>query len=244
MPTTDKNITVFREQIKNLERENIDLKKRITSLSEITDPDNKRTSSWIQAIEANQDGVWDWNLITNEVFFSKRWKEILGYQDEEFFNNYADWIKRYHPDDLEAMNMAIKNHQNGKTPYYENTHRIKCKDETYKWVLSRGKVVSWTDQGKPLRFIGTYTDITSKKQDEIKYLHLIKELKQALAKIKKLSGLLPICASCKKIRDDKGYWNQIESYLSKHSEAEFTHGICPECSKKIYSDYLKKKRKK
>lgn len=65
---------------------------------------------------------------------------------------------------------------------------------------------------------------------------LIKELQEALATIKTLSGLLPICASCKKIRDDKGYWNQIESYIRDHSDAEFSHGICPECAKKLYPD--------
>jgi PAS domain S-box-containing protein len=68
---------------------------------------------------------------------------------------------------------------------------------------------------------------------------LIKELKYAIAEIKTLSGLLPICSSCKKIRDDKGYWNQIESYISSHSEAEFTHGICPDCAEKMYQDIKK-----
>ncbi len=63
---------------------------------------------------------------------------------------------------------------------------------------------------------------------------LIRELQEALAKVKTLTGLLPICASCKKIRDDKGYWNQIEAYIRDHSEAEFSHGICPECMKKLY----------
>jgi YesN/AraC family two-component response regulator len=69
---------------------------------------------------------------------------------------------------------------------------------------------------------------------------LIKELQQALASIKTLSGLIPICASCKKIRDDQGYWNQLEAYISEHSSAEFSHGICPECAVKIYPNYLKK----
>lgn len=68
-----------------------------------------------------------------------------------------------------------------------------------------------------------------------------RELEEALGKVKQLSGLLPICASCKKIRDDKGYWNQIESYIKEHSEAEFSHGICPECLKKLYPDYLEQK---
>ncbi|HXX53960.1 MAG TPA: DUF4118 domain-containing protein [Thermodesulfovibrionales bacterium] len=69
---------------------------------------------------------------------------------------------------------------------------------------------------------------------------LIRELQEALGEVKQLSGLLPICASCKKIRDDKGYWNQIESYISRHSEAQFTHGICPECAKKLYPEYYEK----
>lgn len=74
---------------------------------------------------------------------------------------------------------------------------------------------------------------------EIKHYHeeqerLIQELQAALAKVKLLSGFLPICSSCKKIRDDKGYWQQIESYVRNHSEAEFSHGICPDCFKKLY----------
>jgi hypothetical protein len=70
---------------------------------------------------------------------------------------------------------------------------------------------------------------------------VIAELKKALEEIKTLSGFLPICASCKKIRDDKGYWNQIEVYISEHSEAEFSHGICPECAQKLYPDIYNEK---
>jgi two-component system, response regulator PdtaR len=67
-------------------------------------------------------------------------------------------------------------------------------------------------------------------------LQVVADLKKALAKVKKLSGLLPICASCKKIRDDKGYWEQVEAYIRKNSEAEFTHSICPECARKLYPE--------
>lgn len=69
------------------------------------------------------------------------------------------------------------------------------------------------------------------------------EMREALSNVKTLSGMLPICASCKKIRDDKGYWKQIEAYIRDHSEAEFSHGICPECAKKLYADHEKAKRK-
>jgi hypothetical protein len=74
-----------------------------------------------------------------------------------------------------------------------------------------------------------------KQKDREKSASII-ELHKALDEVKTLSGFLPICASCKKIRDDKGYWNQIEAYISEHSEAEFSHGICPDCSKKLYPD--------
>ena len=66
---------------------------------------------------------------------------------------------------------------------------------------------------------------------------LIVDLKEALSKVKLLSGLLPICSNCKKIRDDQGYWNQIEKYIGEHSNAQFSHGICPECAKKLYPDF-------
>jgi methyl-accepting chemotaxis protein len=80
-------------------------------------------------------------------------------------------------------------------------------------------------------------EITERKRAEDEREKLIQELQKALAEVKTLSGLIPICASCKKIRDDKGYWNQIESYIRDHSEAEFSHGICPDCMKKLYPDF-------
>ncbi len=79
-------------------------------------------------------------------------------------------------------------------------------------------------------------EIIERKRIEEERERLIKDLQEALGKVKVLSGMLPICISCKKIRDDKGYWNQIEVYIRDHSETEFTHGICPECFKKLYPD--------
>jgi len=83
-------------------------------------------------------------------------------------------------------------------------------------------------------------DITKRKRLETERDKLIVELRDALTQVKQLSGLLPICASCKKIRDDKGYWTQIETYISEHSEALFSHAICPDCGKKLYPEYYDK----
>lgn len=74
------------------------------------------------------------------------------------------------------------------------------------------------------------------KQTDKEKSEAIVKLNKALQEVKTLSGFLPICASCKKIRDDKGYWNQIEAYISEHSEAKFSHGVCPECAQKLYPD--------
>lgn len=78
--------------------------------------------------------------------------------------------------------------------------------------------------------------IQERKQAELEKEKLISELQDALAKVKKLSGLIPICSSCKKIRDDKGYWNQLEKYLLEHSDATLSHGLCPDCAKKLYPE--------
>ena len=88
--------------------------------------------------------------------------------------------------------------------------------------------------------VESFQDISKRKRAEDAKEDLIEELQNALEEVNLLSGFLPICASCKKIRDDKGYWNQIESYLRKHSELEFSHGICPDCAKELYPDTYKK----
>lgn len=89
--------------------------------------------------------------------------------------------------------------------------------------------------------LSSINDITERKRAEVKQEKLIGELQEALVRVKQLSGLLPICASCKKIRDDNGYWKQIEAYIRDHSEAEFSHGICPECAEELYPEYFKEK---
>lgn len=84
--------------------------------------------------------------------------------------------------------------------------------------------------------IGVGIDISERVKVEQEKAKLIKKLEETLSELKTLSGLLPICASCKKIRDDKGYWNQIDSYIQEHSDATFSHSMCPQCSDKLYGD--------
>lgn len=121
---------------------------------------------WQFALEGAGDGVWDWNVQTDETFFSKQGKAMLGFEDSEIGNSLVEWDKRVHPDDRDLAYAEINKHFAGETPVYISEHRLKCKDETYKWIFARGKVIRWTDDGKPLRMIGTHTDISDRKRAE------------------------------------------------------------------------------
>jgi PAS domain S-box-containing protein len=120
---------------------------------------------WQLAIRGTNDGIWDWNVKTNEVFFSPRWKEMLGYEDWEIANHLDEWSKRVHPDDLGWVTQAIQDHFDKKTPFYITEHRVQCKDGTYKWILDRGQAL-WDEQGSVVRMTGSHTDITDRKQRE------------------------------------------------------------------------------
>lgn len=121
---------------------------------------------WTFALEGIGDGVWDWNAQTNEVFFSKRWKEMLGFEEHEIANSLDEWSKRVHPDDLGWVTEEINKHFRGERAVYISEHRMLCKDGTYKWILERGKVMTWTADGKPLRVVGTHEDISERKRVE------------------------------------------------------------------------------
>ncbi len=131
---------------------------------------------WQFALEGSGDGVWDWNVETNEVFFSRQWKTMLGYGEHEIGNGLEEWDSRVHPDDKAHYYEALEQHFTGQTPIYQNEHRVRCKDNSYRWILDRGKVIEWTADGKPLRVIGTHTDITDRKQAETQLQDLTNRL--------------------------------------------------------------------
>jgi PAS domain S-box-containing protein len=120
---------------------------------------------WQLALRGNNDGIWDWNIKTNEAFFSTRWKEMLGYEDYEIGNHLDEWTKRVHPDDLGWVTQVIQDHFAKKTPFYISEYRVLCKDGTYKWILDRGQAL-WDEQGDPVRMAGSHTDITERKRVE------------------------------------------------------------------------------
>ncbi|WP_231570370.1 diguanylate cyclase [Achromobacter sp. RTa] len=113
------------------------------------------------AIAGSGTGVWDRNVVTGEITYSTGWKALLGYGEFDISNRIEDAYKRLHPDDAEYVRSAMQAHFEGKTESYEVEHRILCKDGSYKWICSRGKVVSRDAEGRALRMMGTTTDISA-----------------------------------------------------------------------------------
>ena len=121
---------------------------------------------WKFAIEGSGDGLWDWNVPANTVFFSPLWKSILGFADDEIGNGLDEWSSRVHPDELAQVMADVQAHLDGATPAYRNEHRMRCKDGRWKWILDRGVVVARDAGGAVLRVIGTHSEITERRQME------------------------------------------------------------------------------
>jgi PAS domain S-box-containing protein len=175
----------------------------------------------------------DWHM----RFVSEGCKELTGYERYRFLGhdgmNFADII---HPQDRamvwdEVLSAA------GEDRSCTLSYRVIHADNTVKWVWEQARVFENIETGE--EFVeGFITDITALKLAEQERERLITELRNALGEIRTLKGILPICSSCKKIRDDQGYWNQIEAYIREHSYAQFSHGICPDCARALYPDFV------
>lgn len=122
---------------------------------------------WQLALSGTNDGIWDWHIETNEVFFSERWQRMLGYEPGELTQHFEEWKQRIHPDDFTATLAAMQAHFERKTDYYVAEYRSLCQDGSYKWVLDRGRAL-WNEHGQPVRMVGSRTDITARKEIEAK----------------------------------------------------------------------------
>jgi diguanylate cyclase (GGDEF)-like protein/PAS domain S-box-containing protein len=121
---------------------------------------------WSLALEGGGFAVWDWNLQTGEVQLSKRGKQLFGFSEDEIGNQMAEWELLCHPDDRAQVLACVKDHFRGRTPSFFVEYRVRCKDGHWKWILTRGLVVDRAADGRPLRMIGTHTDISERHQRE------------------------------------------------------------------------------
>ncbi len=136
---------------------------------------------WKYALEGAGDGVWDWDVENDIAHLSDKYKELLGFTDEDIKTSPQDWNNRIYSVDVASVKQSMDDYWAGKTDQYTHEHRIVCKDKSIKWVLSRGKITKRDKNGRPLRMVGTHTDITARK--------LLENQLENLAHFDALSGL-------------------------------------------------------
>ncbi len=179
-------------------------------------------------VAQSRDGIVVIDNNGGVVEANQKYADMLGYSLSDLFHLHIwDWDSQYTKEELLQKICTI-----GEAGDHHKT-RHRRKDGSMIEVEISSNAAFFGE--KKLIFC-VCRDITERKHAEEEREKLIKELQNALAEINTLRGILPICSSCKKIRDDKGYWNQIETYIHKHSLAQFSHGICPDCAKKLYGD--------
>ncbi|MFC1564759.1 PAS domain-containing protein [candidate division KSB1 bacterium] len=164
------------------------------------------------------------------IYINKRYSEMGGLSVDEAKGD--GWEHAIHPDDRETVfsNWDRMIEQDGK---WGHEYRFLDSQGNTTWVYGiASKLLDYHGQLKG--YVGMNIDITERKKADEERNKLVNNLQEALESIKILRGFLPICAHCKKIHDDKGYWTQIEKYISEHSEAEFSHGLCPQCMEEYY----------
>jgi len=152
----------------------------------------KTTSSFELAVKGSNDGLWDWNLETNEVFFSNRWKEMLGYAEAEIPNLFQEWKQRLHPDDSDRILTTFQQYFEGQLSTYEQEYRLQHRNGNYIWVLCRG-ILLQDVRNKPYRMAGSHTDITRRKQaeeelrqSELQLKNQTQNLQQALKELQEM----------------------------------------------------------
>lgn len=179
-------------------------------------------------------GDWEWDLKEKTLIWSDEVYHIFGLDPVSFRPSPESFEAANHPDDREEFLKQRKVLLNKRKKACIE-HRIVLPDGSVRYVQERTRFIS-NHQNEIRRVIGTVQDITEFKQAEKGQEELLKKLQQELENVKTLNGLLPICAQCKKIRDNEGDWNQIEGYFQKNSHVKFTHSLCPGCVDTLYGN--------
>jgi PAS domain S-box-containing protein len=192
---------------------------------------------------AEQTGqlVYDYRLDTGVIKWAGAIQEVTGYSPDDLRNSMiSDWRKNIHPEDHDSV-ISFLDEAKKTSCHYLIEYRYRRTDGEYIYVEDHGVFLK-DELGIAQRELGAIANVNERKRTAFERERLIKELQDAIADIKVLSGLVPICSNCKKIRDDKGYWTQLEGYIQAHSQAKFSHGVCPECMVKLYPNYIPKKK--
>jgi PAS domain S-box-containing protein len=216
-----------------------ELEKRVLELEEIelelkkTEMLLKDEVNWRRLlIEESRDPIVILDQNAKVYDANNRFADMLGYSREEVYQLHAwDWDAYLNKEQILELAKSV----DAVGHHFETQHRRKDGRLIDVELSNNGAVY----RGQKLIFC-ICRDISDRKKAEKEWEEHIKRLQESLAEIKTLRGILPLCSFCKKVRDDKGYWEQVDIYIKEHSEADISHGICPECFKKYYPDEYKK----
>jgi PAS domain S-box-containing protein len=151
---------------------------------------------WKFALEGSGDGVWDWDITSHKVLLSAYFMRMYGHDGESIEASPEAWSVLVHPDDMEQVLAEFNDHLAGKTPFYHNEHRVRCRDGSYKWILDRGMVVRHDAHGAPLRMVGTHSDISDRKHAEAQLLEANANLEaRVIARTKELESAKEVAES-------------------------------------------------
>lgn len=155
----------------------------------------EKSEQLILALRAANVGLWDWDLQTNQVYFSPEWKHQIGYEDHEIVNEFREWESRVHPDDLESAMQTVEGFLANPYPDYHNEFRFRHKDGTYRWILAQADLV-YDDNGIAMRMVGSHIDITNRKKLE-------SEVNQNEKRFSTIFHLSPVATSLTRIQDSQ-----------------------------------------
>jgi len=181
-------------------------------------------------------GNWVWEVGSDRFCGSSETYEIFEIPQGTPVN-HEEFMRLLHEDDREMVKSAMEDGLRGAV--YKIEFRIVTAKGKMKYLQGIGELERTDGRGPVMK--GILQDITERKEHENEQKRLMSELQEAMARIKTLSGLIPICANCKRIRDDRGYWQRIERFIEERSQAEFTHSLCPDCERKLYGEMENKK---
>ncbi len=180
-------------------------------------------------------GVWEWDIMTDNLTWNDQMHSLY---DVPLNVNptYQTWRNVIHPEDLALTESLLKDALHDKGLFNTEFRIIRTTGGVQ--YLGAAARLERDHTGKPWRMTGINWDMTENKRKERELKDLISKLQKALDEINTLKGIVPICSHCKKIRDDKGFWEQVEAYVGKHTGAKFSHGVCPDCMTEHYSEYV------